>query len=170
MDAAGILEPCSMKAVQTSECRPAQIKPRIHLTITTDIRRLKFLLSRDQGLEKKHSRSFFHSRETLQDLKRDIFHCVPRNHAKLYMVPVDLNVELLKHCRFVDTGVGSGGGGGGSGRVRLFVGTRGSGRVGSGQRFAGSGRVQEKRPVDKSELSQLYGSTIIVVMAIYGLH
>ena len=37
----------------------------------------------------------------------------------------------------------------GSGRVRLFVGI--AGRVGSGQRFAGSGRVQEKWPVDNSE-------------------
>ena len=37
-----------------------------------------------------------------------------------------------------------------SGRVRLFVGNRGSGRVGSGQRFVGSGRAQEKWPVDNS--------------------
>ena len=36
----------------------------------------------------------------------------------------------------------------GSGRVRLFVSSCGS--VGSGQRFAGSGRVQEKWPVDNS--------------------
>ena len=33
----------------------------------------------------------------------------------------------------------------GSGRIRLFV-----GNLGSGQRFAGSGRVQEKWPVDNS--------------------
>ena len=38
------------------------------------------------------------------------------------------------------------GSGRGSGRVRLFVGNRGS-----GQRFAGSGRVQEKWPVDNSD-------------------
>ena len=46
-------------------------------------------------------------------------------------------------------GEGSGRGSGrvGSGRVKLFVGNRGS-----GQRFAGSGRVQEKRPVDNSDL------------------
>ena len=36
-----------------------------------------------------------------------------------------------------------------SGRVRLFVDNHG---VGSGQRFAGSGRVQEKWPVDNSGL------------------
>ena len=38
----------------------------------------------------------------------------------------------------------------GPGRVRFFVGNHGSGRVVSGQRFAGSGRVQEKWPVDNS--------------------
>ena len=37
------------------------------------------------------------------------------------------------------------GSGRGSGRVRLFVGNRWSGRVGSGQRFAGSGRVGSKK-------------------------
>ena len=35
-----------------------------------------------------------------------------------------------------------------AGRVKLCVGNRGSGRVGSGQRFVGSSRVQEKWPVD----------------------
>ena len=38
----------------------------------------------------------------------------------------------------------------GSGWVRLFVGNRGSGRVGSTFRRVGSGRVQEKWPVDNS--------------------
>ena len=39
-----------------------------------------------------------------------------------------------------------------AGRVRLFVGNRGS-----GQRFAGSGRVQEKWPVDNSVPDMLLG-------------
>ena len=43
----------------------------------------------------------------------------------------------------------------GSGRVRLFVGNRGSGRVGSTFRRVGSGRVQEKWPVDNSETTYL---------------
>ena len=44
------------------------------------------------------------------------------------------------------------GSGRGSGRVRLFVGNRGSGRVGSTFRRVGSGWVQEKWPVDNSML------------------
>ena len=55
--------------------------------------------------------------------------------------------------------------GSGSGRVRLLsaiAGRVGSGRVGSGQRFGGSGRVQEKWPVDNSALRAAYDAYDVI--------
>ena len=54
------------------------------------------------------------------------------------------------------------GSGRGSGRVGLFLGNRGS-----GQRFAGSGRVQEKWPVDNSGALFIMHQVFVVTFVTY---
>ena len=52
------------------------------------------------------------------------------------------------------------GSGRGSGRVGSDFLSASAGRVGSGQRFGGSGRVQEKWPVDNSDSSVSSGDSV----------
>ena len=58
------------------------------------------------------------------------------------------------------------GSGRGSGRVGSDFLSAIAGWVGSGQRFVGSGRVQEKWPVDNSGLALVCTATITIVMLI----
>ena len=84
---------------------------------------------------------FYHPRETLQDLKRNISAVSLEIMQQLYIVPVGhLNVELTKHSTYGGR-VGSDFLSAIAGRVDVSPSRVGSGRV---------GRVRGKRPVDNS--------------------
>ena len=64
--------------------------------------------------------------------------------STIFDIIINKLINIIIQLKTIHIGEGSGRG---SGRVRLFVGNRGS-----GQRSGGSGRVQEKWPVDNSDV------------------
>ena len=92
---AGLLEPCSMKTVQTSEFRPAQIKPRMHFTNIWYLQSFCCL----ETTVLKNKRSFFFTLGKHYKTWREIFSSKAYNNCISF--PVDnSNVELTKHSTY----------------------------------------------------------------------